>query len=311
MISLSTFKAMKSIALKEGMVEMSGETLRACQRVMLGIAEDFISLCEEEGIWYQLGGGTALGAVRHHGFIPWDDDIDLNIRGRDIERLRDEVGRRFGDKYVFLDYSSKGYGLPMCRLMLNGSVYRDRESYDAELCGFFIDLFPIENVPDNPVLRKIHGAFCMVSGGLLSCRRFHENRRLMRRLAKDNPSVRSTVNVKLAIGQVLAFLPLTTCGKVTDWVYGLCKDEGSRFVTIPSGRHHYFGGVTPRHGRMDTVPVDFEGHRWQVAADYDTYLTMLYGPSYMTPPSEGAKEHHMLFELRFPEGIDDPRGSQQ
>ena len=64
----------------------------------------------------------------------------------------------------------------------------------------------------------------------------------------------------------------------------MCKDEHSEFVSIPAGRKHYFGEMYPRDGMMNTEAFPFEGHQWQVARDYDTYFTVLYGSDYMTPP---------------------------
>ena len=65
------------------------------------IAEDIISLCEKEKIWYELGGGTALGAIRHHGFIPWDDDIDVALSRDDYNKLCEVADKEFSDPYFF------------------------------------------------------------------------------------------------------------------------------------------------------------------------------------------------------------------
>ena len=164
-MNLSTFEAFKSLKSNDYGITVKGDTLKMCQNVILGIAEDVIAVCEKENIWYELGGGTALGAIRHQGFIPWDYDIDLNILGKDLEVLREKIYEHYGNKYTFLDYSTPEYGLAMAKVMLNNTVFRDRESYGSENCGFFIDLFLVENVPNNVVLRKLHGTLCMISGG--------------------------------------------------------------------------------------------------------------------------------------------------
>lgn len=300
-MNLSTFEVFKSLKSDNYGIKVEGDTLKKCQKVILSIAEDVISICEKENIWYELGGGTALGAIRHQGFIPWDDDIDINILGRDFELLKKKVYEYYGNKYTFLDYSVSDYGLAMGKVMLNNTIFRDRESYGSDNCGFFIDLFLVENVPDNPFIRKIHGTLCMISGGLLSCRKFYKNRKFLLDLTKENPEVRKTVNTKIRIGRLVSFLSISKCAAITDGIYGWCKNDKSKYVSIPSGRKHYFGGMYKRDLLLPTEEATFEGHKWKVVKNYSEYFTNLYGPKYMELPSEEKREHHVLLELKFPE----------
>lgn len=303
-MKLSTSVLFKKLNTDEIGVSVEGDTLTKCQKVILGIAEDVISVCEGEQIWYQLGGGTALGAVRHGGFIPWDDDIDLNVLGKDFERLKKKMKEKYPQKYEFLDYSVNDYGLPMGRVMLKKSIFRDRECVNSENCGFFIDVFQLENVPDNVLLRKLHGVSCMISGGLLSCRKFYRNRSFFLMLCQSNPEIKSSVKVKIFLGGLISFIPLSFCARITDYVYGMCKNESSKYVSFPAGRKHYFGEMYLREGMINTVTMPFEGHNWQVAQDYDGYFKTLYGSDYMTPPPKEKQEHHVLLELKFPEEME-------
>ena len=88
-MKLSTFDALKRIQSKNAVqyVCMEGEILKKYHQILLEIASDIISVCEKEKIVYQLSGGTALGAVRHKGFIPWDDDLDINILGSQCDEF--------------------------------------------------------------------------------------------------------------------------------------------------------------------------------------------------------------------------------
>ena len=299
-MKLETFEALKTLPMDDLGVLVEGETLKKCQEIILRIAEDVISLCESEGFWYQLGGGSALGAVRHGGYIQIGRAIDLNVLGRDFDALRRKVEEKLGDRYIFLDYRVPDYGLPMGKVMLKDSVFRDCESCESDNCGFFVDIIPLENAPDNPLLRKLHGALCMVSGGLLSCRKFYARRSFFLRLTEKNPELRAVVKTKIRIGRLLSFLPYATYAALTHWLYGLCKNDRSVYVTFPAGRKHYFGEM---HRRTDIVPtrrMDFEGHSWPVPENYDAYLTRLYGADYMTPLPASEREHHFLLELKFP-----------
>lgn len=77
-MNLSTHNLFKNVK-KDGMIEITGENLLSLQQVLLMIMDDIDHVCRQHNLKYMLGGGTALGAVRHSGFIPWDDDIDINI----------------------------------------------------------------------------------------------------------------------------------------------------------------------------------------------------------------------------------------
>ena len=97
-MNLATSELFKSLKQDSSGINVEGEMLKRCQRVMLGIAEDFISMCEQEGIWYQLSGGSALGAVRDHGFIAWDDDMDLNVKSKDFDKLSGLLKKYYAGK---------------------------------------------------------------------------------------------------------------------------------------------------------------------------------------------------------------------
>ena len=136
----------------------------------------------------------------------------------------------------------------------------------------------------------------------MSCRKFYKNRKFLRDLTKDDPDVRKTVNTKIRIGWLVSFLSVSKCATITDRIYGLCKNNHSKYVSLPSGRKHYFGGMYPRELIIPTEAVAFEGHKWQVVKRYPEYFTNLYGSNYMELPPEEKREHHVLLELKFPKG---------
>lgn len=301
-MNLSTVSALKNLSRDaEGYSFLEGEALKEFQGYLLNMAKDVIDICEREGLSYVLGGGTALGAVRSGGFIPWDDDIDINILGDDYDRFRECFLAEHGDRYEIHDSRTPGYCKPMARVCLKGSKYRD---YDEEVGndGFFIDLFRLENYPDNAVIRTIHGAMCMWIGFCLSCRVFFACRKSRIKIAKANPKVAKVFYFKIFAGALLSFLTTDAWVRLTWKCYALCKNKHSKYVGFPSGRKHYFGELYLRHGIVNSIEMPFEGYRWRVPRDYDTYLRALYGSDYMIPPPENEREHHVYFELKFPNG---------
>lgn len=300
-MNLSTVDLIKKLGYKpENGVCIEGDLLHRVQDVVLNIAEDVVGVCEDEKIVYHLTGGSALGAVRHKGFIPWDDDMDIDMLGEDFDRFMKAFNKKYGDKYWINTCHTPNYGGCGNKVRLKGSIFRGRDDLYNEECGFFFDIFRIENTPNNFALRKLHGFFCMGFGFLLSCRNFYNNRSLMLGLANGNKEAMRAFKVKINIGRLLSFMSVTKWAELTQWVYGLCKNNQSKYVTVPAGRKHYFGEMRLREDFVETTDCEFEGHRWKVPKDYDGYLKSMYG-DYMKIPAEEDREKHILLELKFPE----------
>lgn len=299
--SLSTMELLKHLNIKDDeCVKLEGELLKDYQKVLLSIAEDIISICEEENIYYQLSGGSALGAVRHKGFIPWDDDFDINILGIQQDKFAEVFAQKYPGKYTVQTYRTDNYGLQMAKVRLNGSVARSHLDPIDDECGISIDIFVLENVFDNPIARKLHGYLCMASGLFLSCRNYYKNRKQLKRITEGDPNAYKAIRIKVGIGWLFSFMSVRRMAVLTHAIYSMCKNNNSEYISIPGGRKHYFGEMYKRSGMQETIKKTFEEHEWNVAKDYDSYFKVLYGPDYMTPPPEDKREEHIYLEFKLP-----------
>ena len=105
---------------------MEKDLLRKVQLTQLEIAKEIHRVCEENDIRYFLSDGTFLGAVRHQGFIPWDDDMDIGMLREDYEKFCRIAPQKLGEKYVFQNwYTDPNYGLPFGKVMKRGTVYQE------------------------------------------------------------------------------------------------------------------------------------------------------------------------------------------
>lgn len=300
-MGLSTVSILKKLNLdSDKFVVLEGEVLQEYQRYLLEMAKDIISVCEENDICYHLTGGTALGAVRHHGFIPWDDDMDIDILGKDYDRFIDGFVRKFGKKYWIHTWKTPEYGLTFTKVRLKGSICRTREDLYNDECGFYIDISCIENVPDNIILRKLHGVICMGMGFLLSCRNFYKNRKLMIEIAEHNTELKGIFLLKICIGFLLGWCSIQKLASVTHAIYSCCTNNQSTYVSVPSGRKHYFGEMYLRSSFVESVDKKFEGQEWKIPKDWEGYLRHMYG-DYMVIPDEKEREKHVVMEVKFPE----------
>lgn len=299
-MGLSTVDAFKHIRSEEALT-LTDEQLKDLQRTLNGMLSDLDECCRRNGLTYVLGGGSCLGAVRHHGFIPWDDDVDVNMPRADLEKFLVLFEKEYGDRYwVHSPQTTKGYGLTLSRILLKGTSVRTREDFQNEECGAFLDIFPIENTYDSTLLRKLHGLSCMAAGFAQSCSKFKRDRRELLRLAAsiEDPKERKhylrIFRVKIALGCLFFWRSPDGWTKRCDRVYKRCTDSNSGYVTMPSGRGHFFRELYERKEILPGVPVAYEDRQYPVPSDYDAYLTRLYG-NYREIPPENKREKHIFF----------------
>lgn len=229
---------------------------------------DVQEVCNKNGLSIMLGGGSCLGAVRHKGFIPWDDDIDALMPRQDFEKLKEIFDSELGEKYSLSapNFSEKtAYRFPTVQIK-GMKFFRNEEGDDAEGHIVKIDIFILENMPENCLVRAMRGICChalMFLSGKIGA-------------AKDQ-----TVWMNL--------------------IDSVCKYEReSSLFGIPTGRKHYFGEIFPQAVFLPMGKGLFWGHEVNLPADCDVYLKNLYG-DYMTLPPEEKREKHNIRKIDFGE----------
>lgn len=277
------------------------EQTAALQKVLLQMMKDIHFVCEKHSLTYFLGGGSCLGAVRHKGFIPWDDDIDVIMPREDYDKFPALLNAEFPEKYFYEEIRiNEKYDANFMKVRLKGSVCREIFESDPENAGIFIDINPLENVYDNSFLRKLHGYTCELLLLICSCVRLKNNAPLIRPFITDKKQF-AVIERKLRLAKLLSFFSLRKWLLITEKIMSSCKNINSSFVSIPTGRKHYFGEMQPRETFEKAVLTDFEDTEFYIMCGYESYLTGLFGEDYMTPPPESSRERHAVTELKFPE----------
>lgn len=299
-MSLSTFDAFKRIGNGNHTIAISGELLLQLQDVLYMILLDIDAASRSCGVSYTLGGGSCLGAVRHQGFIPWDDDLDINMSRSDFVRFRDELIKLFPGKYlVQVPGETPGYDLIFPRIRLCGTVLRTRDDVGTDEAGVCVDIFYVENAPNLSFVRTLHCVGSLALGFAYSCRRFLSRSEQYLALAADDEEVRKLFKKKIAIGKMFAFFTVERWTKLWDLWNGACNDRNSKYVCIPAGRKHYSGEIYERNSYYPVSKGIFGDLRVSLPAEPGEYLTKLYGPDYMQIPPEKDREKHVVYEFNL------------
>ena len=258
-------------------IELSNEELRRLQLTELEMLEEVDRICRKNGIPYSLDAGTLLGAVRHKGFIPWDDDLDVMLLHEDYERFYEACKRDLDTtRFFFQDHRTDpnyrwGYG-KMRRL---GTEYiKAGQEKLKQRTGICIDVFDAENIPDEEKKRKkyIRRMFCIRKMMYSALGRTNESNPLMRLWYS-----------------LLYLVPIRTVFRIKNrWTrkVNASRTENVFFPTWPVKNHPY---GFPRRLFDEFTDVEFEGGSYMSIRDYDTYLKIRYGDYMKLPPVEQRK----------------------
>lgn len=296
----SSKQIMSEVTKRNGFKYLSDDKIFFLHQILIKALDDVLSVCKKYDIKIMAGGGTALGTVRHQGFIPWDDDVDLNIERKDYEKFVSIFDRELGDKYVLNAPNYKNSAkVRFPKIYIKGVeiMYSETKEYKP----LFIDLFIIENVPSNFFLRTVRGV--VIQGLMFVSSRvttFEDSKKTNeKQYWNTTSSGRRFYNRRIFWGQLFSFYPAWKWYNILDKLCNYKKKTG--LVSIPTGRRHYFGEMQNIEVFFPVQLGEFEGLDIYLPNNYDTYLKSLYGDDYMQIPPEEKRERHYFLDVRVSE----------
>jgi len=278
---------------------LSQKELEELHNALFGILLDVKKVCEDNSIKFFLCGGTALGAIRHKGFIPWDDDVDIMMLRSEYERFRTCFREAFPDKYLLAEPLDEDYTNKKPKIYLNKSVYKEvvYAGLPDRYNRVFIDIFPIENVPSSKIIRKINGAlydFAFIAASLAADYKYPSP--VILNKCQEDSHLKKYYYTRLRLGEFFQmFFGMKFYLKLTERLSHVNKNTG--WTGMPSARV-YNRIIFPLSMFQESIMVDFNGVKFPVPKDYDNYLTHLYG-NYMVLPKEEDRSIHSAAEFKL------------
>lgn len=265
----------------------SASSIEQIQEKLLDILLYFQQFCNEHQLKFVLAGGTCLGAVRHQGFIPWDDDVDVFMLREDYERLGDLWEQYANTDRFSLVKSNDKFNIhhSSTEIKDNNTTFIQHHSIDLDINqGLMIDVIPLDNVAASTYGRVRQ----MINAMVYCCFNFQR--------LPDHKGKVTYYATKLALGMVSSF----------SMRYRIWKSAEQKVIALGESNGGYvasFGeGTTimrqsfPRKWVEEPVYLSFEGHDMPVLADYDSWLTMSYGDYMQLPPEdERVFRHNAVF----------------
>lgn len=280
--------------------EYTAQELQQLQDTLTEIYQDILSACHKHGLTAMLGGGSCLGAIRHQGFIPWDDDLDLLMLRNDYDRLPRIIEQEYAGKYRCIGpHLPEGSNLPFIKIEKVGTVCKSIYDLPNESPCINIDVFALDNVPDNKLVRLWHGTMLNGINYLTICIRLYKRRECyFTQLLESTPEGRKSIRTRLLIGRLFAFINDKKLNQRFDRLAAKYANRQTRNLGIPTGRRHYFGEIHPKDTILPVSECTFSGITSYAPHDYDRYLTRLYDNYMQIPPVE-KRERHFGVELKF------------
>lgn len=275
--------------------EIKGEEFRRLQLTQLPMIKELDRVCRKHDIHYIIAFGTMLGAFRHKGYIPWDDDADIAMLREDYEKFR-SVAHELDPSICFFQdhYNDPEYLWEYAKLRRTNTVFiRAGQEHMRGKTGVFIDIFPMDDVPDSMQGRILQDIDCYCLRKILWARAARVN---SKGFWKVWFSILSLIPVNYVYKRVEQYASRSSNHSkknVRILLFPAVGRIGRKDNPFPK----QFG--IPKKWFLSRAEYDFEGEKFFGPRDYNGYLTYTYGDYMKLPPEDKREPHAPVSEYKF------------
>lgn len=265
-----------------GYKKIDNEILKKLHEVEMEILDEINRICMQNDINYFLMGGSMLGAVRHKGFIPWDDDIDIAMPRKDYNKFIKICQTELNPKYYLHCYETdRKYYLPFAKIRKNDTIFLEEAVKDVDTHhGIFVDIFPFENAKKaDSFFQKIQAILVRTITEVMLYKK-----KIIKRKSCRHPFV--AIILKIFPGAFLMRLQKT--------LMCLNQNDNADYLVALSGSCEYRRATSLKSVFLPTKPIQFENRVYQGMNNPDAYLKSVFGDYMKLPPEEERVNHNAI-----------------
>lgn len=268
--------------------------LQRVHKVQLEMALEVKRICQKHNIKYSIIAGTLLGAARHKGFIPWDDDLDIGMLRNEYEKFINIANKELKGEYFLQTWDTDfGFALPIAKLRKKGTKFIEHNSSKAGLHnGIYIDIFPFDNIPNSTFRQNVQNLITYILKRIILIKKGYElwegKEYFKKFIYKSINIIAKPLSLKKA--KSILFKEMT-------------RFNSNRSISVVTfgGSYGYRKESIKRKWLDSLTTIKFETFEISCPKDYKYYLSYFYG-DYMTPPPEDKRyNRHMIIEIEFEE----------
>lgn len=280
--------------------EYEPEVLQKLWKVEEGIYLEFARICDKYNLRYFCAYGTALGAIRHKGFIPWDDDMDMGMPREDYEKFLEIAPQELRENFELLEArNTKGYVLPFAKLTRSDTTFVEATDIDRKYhSGIFIDIFPFNAVPEDFEERKKIERKCWFIARLMVLCDYPKPKLPATITGSKKSLVYAVCNIVHFGLKLLGMTPEKLQKKYIKYASKYGKTHKDAYLYADFGTYNAeidFGKSDQFFEESTLLPsknVPFDDIFVKVPNDYDKYLRDSYGDYLVLPPQKDRHSHN-------------------
>lgn len=260
-------------------------TLEEIKSIELKLLLEFDYICQSNSFRYSLAGGTLLGAVRHKGFIPWDDDIDVIMPRPDYNKFIEHCKENFCDFQLLSNSTLDTYPYLYSKISDNKTILIEKVTdQNKENRGVYIDIFPVDGLGSS------------IKDAINNFKRTSLKRELLvaslwKKWFRSKTRAWYVEPVRFILFCISRLANPMTLLRSVDLEIQRLDFDSSDYCGCVCGAYRE-KEIMPREVFTEVMDMEFEGHMFKATKHYDKYLTQLYGDYMRLPPVEKRQTHH-------------------